>query len=62
MHGNVERDILDVIKRYALKPDSICIEMTESGFMDMTPAFCKFRKALDENHISFVIDDFGTGY
>ena len=62
MHGNVERDILDVIKKYVLKPDSICIEMTESGFMDMTPAFCKFRKALDENHISFVIDDFGTGY
>ena len=49
--GNVERDILDVIKRYALKPDSIYIEMTESGFMDMTPVFCKFRKALDENHI-----------
>lgn len=62
MHGNVERDILDVIKKYGLQPDSICIEMTESGFMDMTPAFCKFRKALDENHISFVIDDFGTGY
>ena len=62
MHGNVEHDILDVIKKYVLKPDSICIEMTESGFMDMTPAFCKFRKALDENHISFVIDYFGTGY
>ena len=35
MHGNVERDILDVIKKYGLQPDSICIEMTESGFMDM---------------------------
>ncbi|MBS1422812.1 MAG: EAL domain-containing protein [Lachnospira sp.] len=62
MHGNVERDILDVIKKYGLQPDSICIEMTESGFMDMTPVFCRFRKVLDENHISFVIDDFGTGY
>ena len=62
MHGNVERDILDVIKKYDLQPDSICIEMTESGFMDMTPVFCKFRKVLDENHICFVIDDFGTGY
>lgn len=62
MHGNVERDILDVIKKYGLQPDSICIEMTESGFMDMTPVFCKFRKVLDENHICFVIDDFGTGY
>ncbi len=62
MHGNVERDILDVIKKYDLQPDSICIEMTESGFMDMTPVFCRFRKVLDENHICFVIDDFGTGY
>ena len=62
MHGNVERDILDVIKKYDLQPDSICIEMTESGFMDMTPAFCKFRKSLEKNGISFVIDDFGTGY
>ena len=31
-------------------------------FMDMTPAFCKFRKSLDTNGIPFVIDDFGTGY
>ena len=62
MHGNVERDILDVIKKYGLQLDSICIEMTESGFMDMTPVFCRFRKVLDENHICFVIDDFGTGY
>ena len=62
MQGNVERDILGVIKMYGLKPECICIEMTESGFMDMTPSFCKFRKTLDENGIHFVIDDFGTGY
>lgn len=62
MQGNVESDILGVIKMYGLKPECICIEMTESGFMDMTPAFCKFRKTLDENRIHFVIDDFGTGY
>ena len=60
--GNVERDILDVIQKYSLKPECICIEMTESGFMDMTPSFCKFRKILDKNGIPFVIDDFGTGY
>ena len=36
--------------------------MTESGFMDMTPCFCSFRKKLDENNIQFIIDDFGTGY
>jgi diguanylate cyclase (GGDEF)-like protein len=62
LQGNVERDILNVIQKYALKPECLCVEMTESGFMDMTPAFCKFRKSLEKNGISFVIDDFGTGY
>ena len=62
LQGNVERDILDVIQKYALKPECLCAEMTESGFMDMTPSFCKFRKSLEKNGIPFVIDDFGTGY
>ena len=62
LQGNVERDILDAIQIYSLQPECLCVEMTESGFMDMTPSFCKFRKTLDKNGIPFVIDDFGTGY
>lgn len=60
--GNLEQDILDAIKRYDLDPRCLCIEMTESGFLDMTPAFMRFRKTLDEYKIQFVVDDFGTGY
>lgn len=62
IQGKVEHDILTAIRNNSLKPESICIEMTESGFMDMTPSFCRFRKTLDDNNINFVIDDFGTGY
>ena len=62
LQGNVERDILDAIQKYSLQPECLCVEMTESGFMDMTPSFCKLRKTLDKNGIPFVIDDFGTGY
>ena len=62
LQGNVERDILDAIQKYSLQPECLCVEMTESGFMDMTPSFCKFRKTLDKNGIPFVVDDFGTGY
>lgn len=62
IQGKVEHDILTAIQNNSLKPESICIEMTESGFMDMTPSFCRFRKTLDDNNINFVIDDFGTGY
>ena len=62
IQGNVEHDILAAIEKNSLKPETICIEMTESGFMDMTPSFCRFRKTLDDNNINFVIDDFGTGF
>jgi diguanylate cyclase (GGDEF)-like protein len=61
-HGKIADKILAAVRDNGLAPDHICIEMTESGFMDMTPAFCKFRKVLEENGIQFVIDDFGTGY
>ena len=61
-HGKIADRILAAVNDNGLAPDRICIEMTESGFMDMTPAFCKFRKVLEENGIQFVIDDFGTGY
>ena len=61
-HGKIADKILTAVRDNGLTPDRICIEMTESGFMDMTPIFCKFRKVLEENGIQFVIDDFGTGY
>ena len=61
-HGKIADKILTAVRDNGLTPNRICIEMTESGFMDMTPVFCKFRKVLEENGIQFVIDDFGTGY
>ena len=36
--------------------------MTESGFIDMTIPFIRFRHKLESNRIHFVINDFGTGY
>lgn len=60
--GRMANKILTAIEANHLRPESVCIEMTESGFMDMTPCFCRFRKRLEENKIQFIIDDFGTGY
>lgn len=62
MRVKMANKILTAIKANHLRPESICIEMTESGFMDMTPYFCRFRKRLEDNKIQFIIDDFGTGY
>lgn len=60
--GRMANKILSAIEANHLRPESVCIEMTESGFMDMTPCFCRFRKRLEDNKIQFIIDDFGTGY
>ena len=62
MRVKMANKILTAIEANHLRPESVCIEMTESGFMDMTPCFCRFRKRLEENKIQFIIDDFGTGY
>ncbi len=43
----MERDILDCGQTIHYSRMHV-IEMTESGFMDMTPSFCKFRKSLEE--------------
>lgn len=59
---NIWKDLLAVIKHYDITPESLCVEMTESGYMDMTPRFCNLRKKLKDNKISFALDDFGTGY
>lgn len=60
--SDIQKDILFYIQEYGLSPDCITIELTESGYLDNTPHFCKLRKALKENGIRFAIDDFGTGY
>ena len=62
MRVKMANKILSAIEANHLRPESVCIEMTESGFMDMTPYFCRFRKRLEDNKIQFIIDDFGTGY
>lgn len=60
--GNVEDDIIETIKEHALDPANICVEMTESRFIDMTIPFIRFRHKLKDSRIRFAIDDFGTGY
>lgn len=55
-------DIFNVISKYHLKPDSIIIEMTESGNLENTPAIRRMWNNLREFGVLIAIDDFGTGY
>ncbi|MCM1046450.1 MAG: GGDEF and EAL domain-containing protein [Candidatus Gastranaerophilales bacterium] len=62
LKSSVLNVILDLVKRYQLKPGSLMIELTESGFLESNENFIKFCSGLRENGILLALDDFGTGY
>ena len=62
LKSNVLDEILAAFREYGLKPGSIMVELTESGFLESNANFLKFCEGLKENGILLALDDFGTGY
>ena len=60
--SNALDEILDTVRMYGIKPSSVGIEVTESGYLDSGPHFQKLWNGLKNNGIKVVLDDFGTGY
>jgi len=52
----------DVLSRTGVRPDSVCLELTESVFMGDIEHFGRTLKSLKDLGVSLSIDDFGTGY
>ncbi len=50
------------LKKYAIKPESIMLEITESAMMSDLPAAQETIELLHDQGMAFSIDDFGTGY
>lgn len=49
-------------KSYGIHPSQICLELTESGFMEAPDEAVMITQALNEAGYGIAIDDFGTGY
>lgn len=62
LKSNVLSEILTGVEKYQLKPGSIMIELTESGFLESNANFIRFCEGLKEHGIPLALDDFGTGY
>ena len=62
LKSNVLEEILAAEKQYKLKPESIIIELTESGFLEENTNLANFCDGLKEYGIPLALDDFGTGY
>lgn len=62
LKSNVLSDILEGVEKYKLDPNSIIVELTESGFFETNTNFINFCEGLKKNGIPLALDDFGTGY
>lgn len=62
LKSNVLSEILSGVMKYGLKPGSIMIELTESGFLESNEKFLAFCEGLRRHGILLALDDFGTGY
>lgn len=62
LKSNVLDEILIGVKRHGLKPGSLVIELTESGFLEADENFIGFCEGLKKHNIPLALDDFGTGY
>lgn len=62
LKSNVLSDILEGVEKYHLEPESIIVELTESGFFEANTNFINFCEGLKRNGIPLALDDFGTGY
>lgn len=62
LKSNVLSEILSGVMKYNLKPGSIMIELTESGFLESNEKFLTFCEGLRDHGILLALDDFGTGY
>lgn len=62
LKSNVLMEILVGVEKYRLRPGSVVVEMTESGFLESNETFISFCEGLKENGVLLALDDFGIGY
>lgn len=62
LKSDVLTEIEAGIREFGLSPGSITVELTESGKVESSVTFIKFREGLKKNSVSLALDDFGTGY
>ena len=62
MRSPIFNEILDALNESSLSPDSLIVELTESGQLDNTIAIKNMWDKLKTLGVGLAIDDFGTGY
>jgi diguanylate cyclase (GGDEF)-like protein len=58
----LDEQLLALLRRHAIKPESVRIEVTERMLIENPPAAKRLLEALREYGLGVSLDDFGTGY
>ena len=62
LKSRVLTDVRRIVDEFGVKPSSVCIELTESGYLEENERFDKVWNGLKEYGVLLALDDFGTGY
>lgn len=62
MQSNLQEQLSTIMKKYKIKPDQICLEITETVAVNTPEVVRILFKELHKNGMSFALDDYGSGY
>ena len=62
LHHNMVPDLLELLNRYRIQPDTLILEVTESRRIDDPHAAVAILRPLRNAGIRIALDDFGMGY
>ena len=62
MHPNMVSDLLELLSRYRIQPDTLILEVTESRRIDDPHAAVAILRPLRSAGVRIALDDFGRGY
>ena len=60
--SNLMKDVENCIREVGISPESLVLELTESGYIETDSRIKKMFRELQSRRYSFALDDFGTGY
>jgi diguanylate cyclase (GGDEF)-like protein/PAS domain S-box-containing protein len=61
-HGGLVKEIADSLERNGLRPDQLCLEVTETAVHEAPKAAQAVLSRISDLGVRIALDDFGTGY
>jgi EAL domain-containing protein (putative c-di-GMP-specific phosphodiesterase class I)/GGDEF domain-containing protein len=62
MQSNLIEQLYALMKKYKIRPDQICLEITETVAVNTPEVVRRLFQELDQQGMSFALDDYGSGY